>query len=147
MPVRIAIDTSTTVAAPPDEVWRALTDWSRAPRWMPGVQQLRASGATLVPGTTLTFTARGKERTAVVEEVAAPKHLVLVSRSGPVTATYSYLLAAEAHGRTRLRLVAEVRVGGPLALLGAVIRRSIALEDGVQPDRLRALVEGAGAAT
>ena len=147
MPARTAIDTSTSVAAPPHEVWRALTDWSRAPRWMPGVQQLRASGATLAPGTTLTFTGRGKERTAVVEEGAAPGHLVLVARSGPVTATYRYRLLPEADGRTRLGLVAEVRVGGPLALLAPVIRRSIAREDGVQPDRLRALVEGAGAAT
>lgn len=147
MPARTAIDTSTTVAAPPDEVWRALTDWSRAPRWMPGVQELRASGAPLAPGSTLTFTVRGKERTAVVEEVAPPEHLVLVSRSGPVTATYRYLLTGEAEGRTRLSLVAEVRVGGPLVLLAPVIRRAIAREDGVQPDRLRALVEGAEPAT
>lgn len=142
MPARTAIDTSTTVAAPPDEVWRALTDWSHARRWMPGVQELRASGDALAPGTILTFTVRGKERIAVVEEVAAPGHLVLVSRSGPVTATYRYRLDAEADGRTRLGLVAEVRVGGPLVLLAPVIRRSIAREDGVQPDRLRALVEG-----
>lgn len=133
----IAIDTSTTVAAPPDAVWTALTDWSLAPRWMPGVTAMRGP---LARGGVVTFTVRGKERTAVIEELDAPRSLALLSRSGPVTAVYTYSLRPAGPG-TELRLVADVAVRGPLVLLAGVIRRSIAKEDGVQPERLRAVVE------
>ena len=132
-----AIDTTTTIAAPPDAVWAALTDWSLAPRWMPGVT---AMSGPLTAGATVTFTVRGKERTAVLDEIDAPRRLAVVSRSGPVTAAYLYTLAADPAG-TRLRLVADVDVRGPLALLAGVVRRSIAKADGVQPERLRAVVE------
>ena len=134
-----AIDTTTTVAAPPDAVWAALTDWSLAPRWMPGVT---AMSGPVSPGAVATFTVRGKERTAVVETLDAPRTLALLSRSGPVTAVYTYRLAAAAGGTT-LRLLADVEVRGPLKVLAPVIRRSIAKEDGVQPERLRAVVEQA----
>lgn len=132
-----SIDTTTTVAAPPDAVWAALTDWSLAPRWMPGVT---AMSGPVSPGAVVTFTVRGKERTAVVDTLDAPRTLALLSRSGPVTAVYTYRLAAAAGGTT-LRLLADVEVRGPLKVLAPVIRRSIAKEDGVQPERLRAVVE------
>lgn len=135
-----AIDTTTPVAASPDAVWATLTDWSLASRWMPGVT---AMSGPVSPGAVVTFTVRGKERTAVVETLDAPHTLALLSRSGPVTAVYTYTLTAAAGG-TSLRLLADVEVRGPLKLLAPVIRRSIAKEDGVQPERLRAVVEQAG---
>ncbi|WP_456787150.1 SRPBCC family protein [Cellulomonas sp. P5_C5] len=134
-----AIDTTTTIAAPPDAVWAALTDWSLASRWMPGVT---AMSGPVAQGAVVTFTVRGKERTAVVDTLAAPRTLALLSRSGPVTAVYTYTLSGTADG-TRLRLLADVEVGGALKVLAPVIRRSIAKEDGVQPERLRAVVEPA----
>ncbi|KQY46499.1 SRPBCC family protein [Cellulomonas sp. Root137] len=133
----IAIDTTTSIAAPPDAVWAALTDWSLAPRWMPGVS---AMTGPVAPGSTVTFTVRGKERTALVDGLDAPRRLALLSRSGPVTAVYTYTLTPTSAG-TDLGLVADVVVRGPLTLLAGVIRRSIAKEDGVQPERLRAVVE------
>ena len=132
-----AIDTTTTIAAPLETVWATLTDWSRAPRWMPGVT---AMTGPVEPGATVTFTVRGKERTAVVEALDAPRTLALLSRSGPVTAVYTYTLAPTPVGTT-LRLVADVEVRGPLTMLAGTIRRSIAKEDGVQTERLRAVVE------
>ncbi|NUU19215.1 hypothetical protein HP550_18355 [Cellulomonas humilata] len=132
-----AIDTTTSIAAPPDAVWAALTDWSLAPQWMPGVS---AMAGPLARGATVTFTVRGKERTALVDDLDASHRLALLSRSGPVTAVYTYTLAPTAAG-TDLRLVADVVVRGPLQLLAGVVRRSIATEDGVQPERLRAVVE------
>ena len=134
-----AIDTTTTIAAPPDAVWAALTDWSLAPRWMPGVT---AMSGPVSPGAVVTFTVRGKDRTAVVDTLDAPRTLALLSRSGPVTALYTYTLTAIAPG-TDLRLVADVDVRGPLSLIARVIRRSIAKEDGVQTERLRVAVEPA----
>ncbi|WP_421735493.1 SRPBCC family protein [Cellulomonas sp.] len=132
-----AIDTTTSIAAPPDAVWAALTDWSLAPQWMPGVS---AMAGPVARGETVTFTVRGKERTAVIDDLDAPRRLALLSRSGPVTAVYTYTLAPTSVG-TDLRLVADIVVRGPLTLLAGVIRRSIAKEDGVQPERLRAVVE------
>ena len=132
-----AIDTTTTIAAPRDAVWAALTDWSLAPRWMPGVT---AMSGPAQQGAVVTFTVRGKERTAVVEVLDAPRALALLSRSGPVTAVYTYTLTATAAG-TDLHLLGDVEVRGPLTLLAPVIRRSISKEDGVQPERLRAVVE------
>jgi len=134
-----AIDTTTSIAAPPDAVWATLTDWSMAPRWMPGVT---AMSGPVSPGAVVTFTVRGKDRTAVVDTLDAPRTLALLSRSGPVTALYTYTLAPSGRG-TDLRLVADVEVRGPLTLLARVIRRSIAKEDGTQPERLRAAVEPA----
>lgn len=135
-----AIDTTTTIAASPDAVWAALTDWSLAPRWMPGVT---AMSGPVSPGAVVTFTVRAKERTAVVDTLDAPRTLALLSRSGPVTALYTYTLSGSGPG-TDLHLVADVTVRGPLALLAPVIRRSIAREDGGQPERLRILVEPVG---
>ena len=132
-----AIDATTTIAAPPDAVWAALTDWSLAPRWMPGVT---AMSGPVSMGAVVTFTVRGKDRTAVIEVLDAPRTLALLSRSGPVTALYTYTLTATAAG-TDLRLLADVEVRGPLSLIARVIRRSIATEDGAQPENLRAVVE------
>ena len=108
-----AIDTTTTIAAPPDAVWAALTDWSLASRWMPGVT---AMSGPVSPGAVVTFTVRGKDRTAVVDALDAPRTLALLSRSGPVTALYTYTLTGTAAG-TDLRLLADVEVRGPLSLL------------------------------
>ncbi|KQR17495.1 SRPBCC family protein [Cellulomonas sp. Leaf334] len=132
-----AIDTTTTIAAPPDAVWAALTDWSLASRWMPGVT---AMSGPVSPGAVVTFTVRGKDRTAVVDTLDPPRTLALLSRSGPVTALYTYTLTGSAGG-TSLHLLADVQVRGPLKVLAPVIRRSIAKEDGIQPERLRAVVE------
>ena len=57
-----------------------------------------------------------------------------------MTALYTYTLTATAAG-TDLRLLADVEVRGPLSLIARVIRRSIATEDGAQPENLRAVVE------
>ncbi|MDQ0372824.1 SRPBCC family protein [Cellulomonas humilata] len=132
-----AIDTTTSIAAPPDAVWAALTDWSLASRWMPGVT---AMSGPVSPGAVVTFTVRGKDRTAVIDALDAPRTLALLSRSGPVTALYTYTLTGTAAG-TDLHLLADVEVRGPLSLIARVIRRSIAKEDGVQPENLRAVVE------
>ncbi|GEK21909.1 SRPBCC family protein [Cellulomonas xylanilytica] len=134
-----AIDTTTAIAAPPVAVWAALTDWSLASRWMPGVTTM--TGA-VEQGAVVTFTVRGKERTAVVETLDAPRTLALLSRSGPVTAVYTYTLTATPSG-TDLHLLADVTVRGPLSLLAGLIRGAVAKEDGVQPENLREVVEPA----
>jgi carbon monoxide dehydrogenase subunit G len=128
--------TETTIGRPADEVWARLTDWDTAARWMPGVQALRADGPT-VPGTTLVFTARGSERTGRITAVAAGRSVTLTSSQGGVVVDYVYTCAPHGDG-TRVRLVADCRMTGPVRLLGPVLRYAIRRADGGQLDAFAA---------
>ena len=85
---------------PAGEVWRQLTDRDRAAGWL-GVDRIRADGATQV-GTTLRFTARGKERTSEITAVDPGRSITLRSRQGGVTADYTYAVAPAGGGRVTL---------------------------------------------
>lgn len=140
-----AIDASETIAAPADRVWAVLTDWSGMSRWMPGAEELRGPTPPKAGGT-LTFTARGAERTSTITELDPGRALTLTSRQGPVTAHYRYRLDP-AGDTTRASLVADIVVHGPLRLLAPTIRRSIAKEDGGQLAALKRVVEAQAAPT
>ena len=70
----------TTIDRPVDAVWSRLVDWDGAARWMSGVDALRAKGPTAV-GTTLVFTARGKELTGRVAALDQGRSITLRSSS------------------------------------------------------------------
>lgn len=126
----------TTIDRPVDEVWARLVDWDGAARWMSGVDALRAQGPTAV-GTTLVFTARGKERAAQIAALDLGRSVTVRSIQGGVTADYVYSCAQ--HGdRTRVRLVADCRMTGPIKLLGPVIRSAIRRSDSGQLDAFAA---------
>ena len=63
-----AFTAETTVDQPVDAVWDRLVEWDTAHRWMPGVEAVRAQGP-VAPGTTVVFTARGKQRLATIAAV------------------------------------------------------------------------------
>lgn len=54
-----------TVGHPVAAVWERLVDWDTADRWMPGVDAVRGQGP-VAAGSTVVFTARGKERLATI---------------------------------------------------------------------------------
>lgn len=137
-----AFATSSVIAAPPQQVWQVLTDWSRAPRWMSGASDVRLDGE-LRPGAVLHFTARGKPRSSTVSAVSPDRSLTLTSTQGPVTADYTYRLEPDG-GTTRVHLVATVTITGPMRLLGGVIRSVIARADGGQLERLTEVVTVSG---
>jgi uncharacterized protein YndB with AHSA1/START domain len=120
-----------TIDRPADEVWARLVTWDDAPRWMAGVDALRASGPT-APGTRLVFTARGKERTGEIVAVDPGRGVTVRSAQGGVTADYAYTCTPDGHG-TRLELVATCRITGATRLLGPVIRSAIRRADSGQP--------------
>ena len=120
-----------TIDRPVDEVWARLVAWDDAPRWMAGVDALRATGPTS-PGTHLVFTARGKDRTGEIVAVDPGRSLTLRSAQGGVTADYTYTCTPDAH-RTRVALVATCRITGPTRVLGPVIRSAIRRADSGQP--------------
>lgn len=121
----------TTIAHPVDAVWARLTDWDHASHWMPGVDALRADG------TTLTFTARGRERTGQIAAMDPGRSITLRSVQGGVTADYVYTCAADGAG-TRVSLVADCRMTGPVRLLGPLIRSAIRRADSHQLDAFAA---------
>jgi carbon monoxide dehydrogenase subunit G len=125
-----------TIDSPVDAVWARLVDWDTAARWMSGVDELRAQGPTAA-GTTLVFTTRGKERTGQIVALDPGRSVTLRSIQGRVTADYVYACAQHDKG-TRVSLVAECSITGPVRLLGPVIRYAIRRADGGQLDAFAA---------
>ncbi len=131
-----AFTASTTVGQPVGAVWERLVDWDTADQWMPGVDAVRAPGP-LAAGSTLVFTARGKERLATVAALEPGRSITLRSVQGGVTADYTYECVADGGG-TRLGLVADCTMTGPVKLLGPVVRYAIRRADGGQLDAFAA---------
>jgi uncharacterized protein YndB with AHSA1/START domain len=126
----------TTIDRPVDAVWARLIDWDFAARWMPSVDALRAQGPTQI-GTMLIFTTRGKERTGQIAAVNPGRSITLRSVQGGVTADYLYTCAAYGDG-TRVSLVADCRMTGPVRLLSPMIRSAIRRADSCQLDTFAA---------
>ncbi|MGH3586977.1 MAG: SRPBCC family protein [Pseudonocardia sp.] len=125
-----AFTAETTVGRPVGEVWERLVDWDTAERWMPGVEAVRAQGP-LTAGSTLVFTARGKERLATIAALEPGRRITVRSVQGGVTADYAYECVAHGCG-TVVSLVADCSMTGPVRLLGPVIRFAIRRADGGQ---------------
>ena len=132
----VAFSSATTIGQPTGPVWDRLVDWDSAAQWMPGVDALRAEGP-LAPGTTLVFTARGKERRGSIVAVEPGRSITLRSIQGGVIADYAYDCVDDGRG-TRVSLVADCSVTGPIRLLGPLIRFAIRRADGGQLDAFAA---------
>ena len=125
-----AFTARTTVGHPAGAVWERLVDWDTANLWMPGVDAVHAAGPPAI-GSIVVFTARGKERLATVAALDPGRSITLRSVQGGVTADYTYECVAEGGG-TRLGLVADCSMSGPMRLLGPVIRYAIRRADSGQ---------------
>lgn len=128
-----------TIDRPVELVWKHLTNWAGAPAWMPGVESMHADGETI------SFRTRGKEQTSTITELTPEQSVTLTSTQGPVTAVYTYTLERLAADRTRISLVADIDVRGPLGLTAPALRRAIKRTDSVQLDRLKQHIEALSA--
>lgn len=139
--MQTAFETTTRFAHRPDEVWQALTDWSRLHEWMPGV---RSASGPEVPqvGAELRLAMDRGERISTVS--ACERHAVLAFRSttGPVTAEYRYELTPRGASSSDVRIVGCCEVAGPLRVLAPLIRRTLRRTDGDQLTALRRLLDG-----
>lgn len=135
----ITFEVEERVERGPEVVWKRLTDWGRAAEWMDGIGSFKAEGPTEV-GTTLVFEARGKRRTTEITHLVDGRELTLTSRQGPVTAAYTYRCIPDGDG-TRLGLVAECRIRGPLRIAAPLLRFLIRRSDSGQVSALKRLVE------
>jgi uncharacterized protein YndB with AHSA1/START domain len=136
-----AFERATRIQRRPDEVWAALTDWEHATEWMPGVEAIApVDGQGGVPSK-LRFSARGKDRDAMVRAWEPDRRLVLESTQGGVTAIYEYLLAANGPA-TDMRLRASCVTRGALwRLASPLLVVAMRLTDGPQLKRLRTAIE------
>ena len=136
-----AFAVAATIAEPADRVWRALTDWSNAHRWMAGVDWLQADGEAAL-GTRIIFHARDHERAATITAWRPGRSLVLRSVQGGVTADYEYALEESGNGTTRVTLTADCHVRSlPCRVLAPLIRMAMRKSDGGQLEALKQLIE------
>lgn len=136
-----AFTVATTIDVPVGVVWGRLVDWESVDRWMPGVDAMRAEGPTAA-GTTVVFTARGKERRGRIAELTPGRSITLRSSQGRVSADYVYECVPEGLG-TRVSLVADCSTTGYMRLLGPLIRYAIRRADDGQLDDFAATFEPA----
>ncbi len=132
-------DAETVIAAPRAEVWAALTDWTRAPEWMDGVEALDADGP-VAPGTVLTFTWNGRGRESAIVEAVPSEAMTIRSVQRGVTADYAYVLEDHPDG-TRVLLTATCATSGLQRLLGPVLKDAMRRTDSGQLEALRAAIE------
>lgn len=131
------------IRKPSEQVWAALTDWQNAHRWMPGIEAMTADGETAV-GTRLTFRARGAQRTSTIVSCDPGRSIVLRSVQGGVTADYRYEIHDLDGRSSRVTLVADCRISGPLLrLVSPLLRITIRASDGKQLRLLKALIDPA----
>ena len=134
-----AFAVETTIEQPADVVWATLTDWARMPEWMNGLDRAALEGPAQ-EGATLTFHARGKDRTSTLTRFEPDRALTLRSVQGSVTADYRYTLTPGDAG-THVSLVADCSAGGLWRLLWPLLKVAIRSADGGQLEALKTLVE------
>ena len=122
-------------------VWKALTNWDNAHRWMPGIDGMKAEGET-VTGTKLTFRARGAERSSTIIHCDVGRSIVLRSIQGGVTADYTYEVHEIDEGSARVTLVADCQITGIWwRVMSPLLRLAIRFSDGKQLRLLKGVVE------
>ena len=136
----IAFVAEQSIAQPPDRVWKALTDWDEAHRWMNGIDRMSADGPN-ARGTKVTFHTRGKDRDAEIVAYEEGSVIALRSVQGSVTADYRYEVKPSGDGNTAVTLTADCEARGWLAILGPLIRFGIRRTDSGQLEALRDVVE------
>ena len=130
------------IKRPAVEVWEGLTDWDNASSWMPGIEGMAADGETTT-GTTLTFRARGGERSSTIIHCDSGTSIVLRSVQGGVTADYRYEVHDIDGRSTRVTLVADCQVTGLWwRIVSPLLRIAIRSTDGKQLRLLKAMIEG-----
>ena len=130
------------IQRPAPQVWEALTDWTNAHRWMPGIEGITTEGET-AEGTKLTFRARGADRTSTIVQCDVGRLIVLRSVQGGVTADYTYEVHEQGEGSARVTLVANCQITGLWwSLVSPLLRIAIRFSDGKQLRLLKAMVEG-----
>jgi uncharacterized protein YndB with AHSA1/START domain len=119
-----------TVSAPPEDVWRVVSDPESLPRWWP--QVVRVEDATGDAWTNVLSTPRGRVVRADFTRTAIDAPRRLAWRQELVESPFERVFAAaetevqlaEADGGTRVTLSADERLRGRFKLGGFIVRRA-----------------------
>lgn len=129
------------ISSSPDKVWRTLTDFNHAHKWMRSIDRMsRPADGVLEIGTILKFRSRGKDRETRVTALEPGRKLALTSTQGGVTATYEYLLAPAGDG-TEITLNAACEATGVWKLVHPLIVVAMKAADSTQLSNLKAMIE------
>jgi uncharacterized protein YndB with AHSA1/START domain len=137
-----AISESATIERSIDAVWETLTNWSVAPDWMPRVTSFEGP-VPIAAGDEVTFEYQDQPASAVIDEVEAPRRLVIRRTNGPVQAVFTYELRPNGEGTT-VHLAADIVTAPGLGLMRRPLRRALARTDRDQLKLLKRLVESGG---
>lgn len=123
------------------EVWAYLTDFSHAPKWMTGVEEMtQITRGSLGVGTRFKFTARGKEHETEITSLEPGKRISLTSTQGGVSATYDYSIVPSG-GSTEVTLNAACTATGFWWWLHPLIVRAMKNSDSSQLTLLKSAIE------
>ena len=138
----LTISVSETISASSEQVWKVLTDWPGAVRWMNGIESMSIDGET-VEGARVQFFTRGRDRESVIAQCEPGRSVTLRSQQGGVTADYTYSVEAVGELSSRVSLEAECHFSGlRYRLLGPLIGFAIRRTDGGQIAALKRVIEG-----
>ena len=140
------------IERPPDEVWRAITDFGLAPQWMPGIARMsELNDDPLGPGkryeTAFAQSGRGKSTiVSLAEWEPENKVFALASTQSGMHALYRYSLTPSADGTaTTVTLDAACEARTPvMKLVHPLINILMAKHDRRQMPLLKAMIEGEG---
>ena len=135
------ISVAETINRSPDQVWRVLTDWPGAVRWMNGIESMSIDGET-AEGAHVRFFTRGQDRDSLITHCEPGRSITLRSQQGGVSADYTYSIEPAGESSSRVSLEAECHFSGlRYRLLGPLIGFAIRRTDGGQIAALKRVIE------
>ena len=135
-----AFSSEVVIDRAPQVVWRTLTNWMFAPKWMSGIDALIPNGPNRV-GTLLKFSSGGDGYQSEILVYDKASKLVLQSQQDNIVADYTYTL--EQHGeQTRVSLDVTCTVsGGFFKVVPWLLHGMVWLSDSSQLKKLKKLIE------
>jgi uncharacterized protein YndB with AHSA1/START domain len=124
----VRVERSVSIARPPADVFRFVSDIRNDPQWHTDVLEAKPSTEAIGKGTV--FEVRVKPSmgvsggTMTVAEFDPPKGLVFQGRMGKMEPRVTYTFVPEASG-TRYTRVVEIPTKGVMALMAPMMRRMI----------------------
>jgi len=120
------IESSVTIDRPPEVVWEFITDWSNAPKWIPGALEAKQTSAgSLGVGTTLQskystrLLSQGASR---ITECEPGRKITDETTSPPVIRGTRWSLTLEnVEGKTKLNSGWEMKINGFYRLVGPLL--------------------------
>jgi uncharacterized protein YndB with AHSA1/START domain len=116
------IEANVVIDRPIEDVWKFISDWSNAPKWLPGALEVKQTSAgPLGVGTTIQskWSTRPSQTASRVTEYEPGRKITLEATSPPVIRGTRWSLGLEnIEGKTKLNSVWEMKINGFYRLVG-----------------------------